>query len=70
MQKQNIELLTDLYRKFAQFIYAVRTKYFAMDIKYSMLMSVPLCMLSTKTSFRVPREMKCADCRLFIIWQT
>ena len=41
MQKQNIELLTDLYRKFAQFIYAVRTKYFAMDIKYSMLMSVP-----------------------------
>jgi hypothetical protein len=37
MQKQNIDILPDLYSDFAQFIYVVRTQYFDASIKYAML---------------------------------
>jgi hypothetical protein len=40
MQKNNIELLPDLYNNFAQFIYVVKTKYFAMDFEYAMPISI------------------------------
>jgi hypothetical protein len=63
MQKQNIELLQDLYSNFAQFIYAVRAKYFAMDIKYAMPTFYGYIL-------QVPDERNCAYCRLFITWQT
>lgn len=65
IQKQNIELLQDLYNNFARFIYAVRTKYLVTDIKYAM----PFQFKSASFQ-QVSCEMKCADCRIFVIWQT
>jgi len=68
VQKKNIELLPDLYSNFAQFIYAVRTKYFAMNFKYAMPISVLIHALC-KDILEI-HEMKCAACRLFILCQT
>jgi hypothetical protein len=58
MQKQNIDILPDLYSDFAQFIYVVRTQYFDASIKYAML-----CQCS-KTFWSETVGLKCADYRV------